>query len=491
MAELSINLITEIHFNMANQSTLIKLRNGAGNWWDINHNPSGEGEGFAHGIVHYGESSGYNYDTTGSELTFHQLSISKGEPWVNNTTKQLWIDNVVINPEIKLTLNGSPVNHSLTFDASTYEVQKVFNISTTDTYLNKVATLEFPTTSAGASDVQDFMVEVLGGQASDYTATLSGTTWTVTWGESLSQTFTAGSDYIGFSWNTGSGISPTWLEVPDTDTHWASKNVVSGSVDGITDTTSALTNGNVFLNHVENNALTDSHGISGTAGIGVTADANANIIIGHTNTAITAGSTSWSLSGNQLTGSSVSYDAYGHITGVTTETFYLPSGGSGSGGSHSFSVSAEVADGVSPTQGFAQAVISESHSVGTPVTTISGTSGQTTVTHTGNENLVANTTLTYNNNIYTISDVNGTTVTISPALLDNIASGETVTWTHPVTSKMFKLQQSGLTSSTLSTYSGTKVSFKTPTGNSDTASNSDFGTTILMNIDVIDGGTFD
>ena len=473
---------------MAN--TLIKLRRGPQNWWNVTNTPSGA-TGYPNGIVDYGANSSYNYDTTGGNNIFHQLSITNGEPWVNTYTKQLWIDNVVINPAIKLTLNGSAVNSSMTFDTTSYEVQQVFNIQTTDQYLEKVASMEIPTTSAGASDIQAFMVNVIGGQASDYTATLNNDEWTVTWGTSNSQTFNAGGDYIGFGWALSTGVTtPTFLEIPETDTK--SKNVIASSASGTADSSADLANGNVFLNNVETvggvASVSSSVKVEGTADIGVTYDqTNNKIQIGHT-TSITAGTTTFSLSGNQLTSSKITYDAYGHITGIASKTVNLPTGGSGS--ANTFNVDAEITDSVSPTQGKAQAVIIERHDVSENVITISGTAGQTTVTNTGSQAIADGHTLTYNNRNYTVQTVSGQTITISPALEDSITSGEIVVWTHPTQSSMFKLQQSGLTSSTLSTYDGTKVTFAKATQNSDTASNSDFASTILMNVDVIDGGTF-
>jgi hypothetical protein len=91
---------------------------------------------------------------------------------------------------------------------------------------------------------------------------------------------------------------------------------------------------------------------------------------------------------------------------------------------------------------------------------------------------------------YSVSSVSGSTITLGSALEDDIQANAHVTWNHPESTKMFKLQQSGLTSSTLSSYDGTKVTFVKASNNSDTASNNDKDSTILMNVDVIDGGSF-
>lgn len=72
------------------------------------------------------------------------------------------------------------------------------------------------------------------------------------------------------------------------DTHYASKNVVNSSATATTNTTTAITNGNVKLNHVENNAVTDSHAIFGTGSVQVTSDAFGNINVnGNSNADIT------------------------------------------------------------------------------------------------------------------------------------------------------------------------------------------------------------
>lgn len=69
----------------------------------------------------------------------------------------------------------------------------------------------------------------------------------------------------------------------DTNTHYASKNVV-GSSTATVNTTSALTNGNVYLNSVENGAVTSAHKISGSGATTVTTDTSGNIIVSSTNT---------------------------------------------------------------------------------------------------------------------------------------------------------------------------------------------------------------
>lgn len=68
-----------------------------------------------------------------------------------------------------------------------------------------------------------------------------------------------------------------------TDTHYSSKNVV-GSATSTTNTTTALTNGNVYINSVENSKVTSSNKISGSGATTVTTDASGNIIVKSSNT---------------------------------------------------------------------------------------------------------------------------------------------------------------------------------------------------------------
>lgn len=105
----------------------------------------------------------------------------------------------------------------------------------------------------------------------------------------------------------------------DTNTHYASKNVV-GSSTATSNTASALTNGNVYLNSVENGAVTSSHKISGSGATTVTTDTSGNIVISSTdnNTTYSAAGSSLGLvkSGGDVTISSgvitVNDDSHAH-----------------------------------------------------------------------------------------------------------------------------------------------------------------------------------
>lgn len=100
---------------------------------------------------------------------------------------------------------------------------------------------------------------------------------------------------------------------PNTDTHQTSKNIVGASDKATKDATA--TNGNVYLNHLENNTITSKHKIIGTGGTSVTSDSSGNITINsptaysHPKSGVTKG-----------TYKSVTVDEYGHVTTGTNPT---------------------------------------------------------------------------------------------------------------------------------------------------------------------------
>ena len=108
---------------------------------------------------------------------------------------------------------------------------------------------------------------------------------------SFTRSLTSGTK-VGTITINGSG---TDLYAPtNTDTHYESKNVV-GATTATSNTTSALTNGNVYLNSVENGVVTSSHKISGSGATTVTTDASGNIIVSSTDN-----NTTYSAAGSSL-----------------------------------------------------------------------------------------------------------------------------------------------------------------------------------------------
>ena len=67
-----------------------------------------------------------------------------------------------------------------------------------------------------------------------------------------------------------------------TDTHHTAKNVIADSATGTANTSEALSNGEVFLNLIENGAVRSAHRITGMGATTVTTDASGNILISST-----------------------------------------------------------------------------------------------------------------------------------------------------------------------------------------------------------------
>ncbi len=134
----------------------------------------------------------------------------------------------------------------------------------------------------------------------------------------------AGSDTQPVYFSNGIPVKTTYTlgkSVPSnavfTDTHYTSKNIV-GSNSAVSNTTTALTNGNVYLNSVENGMVTSSHKISGSGATTVTTDNSGNIVVNSTNTTYVAAGSSLGLvkSGGDVTISSgvitVNDDSHNH-----------------------------------------------------------------------------------------------------------------------------------------------------------------------------------
>ena len=81
----------------------------------------------------------------------------------------------------------------------------------------------------------------------------------------------------------------TTIELTDNDTHYASGTVVTNDATKTGNYGAALTNDNVYLNHVENGAVKNSHKITGSGATTVTSDASGNIIITSTDNNTTYG----------------------------------------------------------------------------------------------------------------------------------------------------------------------------------------------------------
>ena len=164
-----------------------------------------------------------------------------------------------------LPLSGGTVSGDVTFKDS-----KVVQLNT----------LKVPTAAGGST---------YGAGTNGQVLKTNGTT--VYWGSDNNTVYThpttSGNKHIPSGGSSGQilrwSADGTAVWGSDTDTHYTSKNIVGGTSTATTETT-GLTNGNVYLNHIENGAKTSSHNIKGSGATTVTTDANGAIIIKSTDT---------------------------------------------------------------------------------------------------------------------------------------------------------------------------------------------------------------
>lgn len=64
-----------------------------------------------------------------------------------------------------------------------------------------------------------------------------------------------------------------------TDTHYASTTIINSANDSTTESSRAITNGNVFINHIENGVVKSSHRVEGTGNVSVVYNSDGDIII--------------------------------------------------------------------------------------------------------------------------------------------------------------------------------------------------------------------
>lgn len=106
----------------------------------------------------------------------------------------------------------------------------------------------------------------------------------------------------------------TTIELTDNDTHYASGTVVTNDATKTGNYGAALTNGNVYLNHVENGAVKNSHKITGSGATTVTSDASGNIIITSTDNNTTYGVATSSTLGLVKSGTDITVDSSGNVS---------------------------------------------------------------------------------------------------------------------------------------------------------------------------------
>ena len=179
-----------------------------------------------------------------------------------------------------LPLSGGTVSGDVTFKDS-----KVVQLNT----------LKVPTAAGGST---------YGAGTSGQVLKTNGTT--VYWGNDNNTVYThpttSGNKHIPSGGSSGQilrwSADGTAVWGSDSDTHYESKTVVNNSTASTANTTTALANGMVYLNHVENGSVKTSHSISGGGATTVTTNEKGDIVISstdtNTDTKNTAGSTNTS-----------------------------------------------------------------------------------------------------------------------------------------------------------------------------------------------------
>lgn len=199
-------------------------------------------------------------------------------------------DTLVIAAGSNITLTPDATNHKITIAAK----------DTTYTFTNKAATLAWGSTATIAtvggtnitvtmpanpnSDTKVTSVDnhytPSANSASALGVDASGATSTASWN---STNLVTGVNLQRDAKGHVTGVTVDSIKMPanpNTDTHHTAKNIVAA---GSTATANATaTNGNVYLNLIENGAVRSTHKITGSGATTVTADGNGNITISST-----------------------------------------------------------------------------------------------------------------------------------------------------------------------------------------------------------------
>lgn len=230
------------------------------------------------------------------------------EVYVSIESAATTLHNQAYSQIIKGTDKGTvnTANSASTASSATKATQDASGNVITSTYATK-AELSKVSTLVGDTSVSSQISSAVSKKADTVhthsAATTSAAGFMSTTDKSKLDGITESADAVSFSRSLTSGTkvgtitingTGTDLYAPtNTDTHYASGTIVGSTASATTNTTSALTNGNVYLNHIENGAIKNSHKISGSGATTVTTDASGNIIIKSTdnNTTYSAATT--------------------------------------------------------------------------------------------------------------------------------------------------------------------------------------------------------
>lgn len=222
----------------------------------------------------------------------------------------------------------------------------------------------------------------------------------------------------------------------EVNTHYTSKNIVSSSAVGTTNTNTT----NPYLNHIEESTVTSSHRINGSGATTVNSDLGGNITINSTDTNTTysfaTGTTNGTFNVTPSGGTATPVSIYGLGTAAYTSTYILPLAASGTRGG--------IQIGYTPTVNNNLPLLLSSEQGYVTLTSASITTGLGYTPYNST-----------NPNAYTTNTGTVTSITLnatSPILIDNnaaIATSGTRTFSHATTSGNKHIPSGGTTNQLL------------------------------------------
>ena len=235
-----------------------------------------------------------------NQNAFSNVKIGDTTIAADTTTDTLTLvagNNITLTPDTtndKITISAKDTTYTLGsfgITASAAELNKLDGVTATATEINYV--------DGVTSNIQ---TQLDGKAASGHTHNYAGSSSAGGAATSANKLNTnAGSATQPVYFANGVPVATTYTlgkSVPSnavfTDTHYSSKNVV-GATNATSNTATALANGNVYINSVENGAVTSSHKISGSGATTVTTDTSGNIVISSTDN-----NTTYSAAGSDL-----------------------------------------------------------------------------------------------------------------------------------------------------------------------------------------------
>ena len=234
-----------------------------------------------------------NHVQNGAVVSSHRISGTGGATVTTDSS-----GNIIINSE-STSYTTLPNPYPILINGQSYDGSETVDVGTIDVAHGGTGNTSVDTTPVQNSTkmvTSGGVYTALSGKSdSDHTHLYAGSS--VSGGSASSAVkldSDAGSQTQPVYFSGGKPVSTTYAlnaTVPAnavfTDTHYASKTVIAGASDAVTDTDTSLANARVFINHVENGAVTSSHRISGTGATTVTTDSSGNIVINSEDTKYT------------------------------------------------------------------------------------------------------------------------------------------------------------------------------------------------------------